>query len=99
MDPGPTSTAFPLHCDSPVQAGSGVTTDASPLSVPDSASTTFRPSRTEIVADDLASRARLGCASSTCIDNRPWMVDSAPELGLTVPSPWTPSLVTPVAGL
>ena len=30
--------------------------------------------------------------------SRPWIVDSAPELRLTTPSPETPSMVTPVLG-
>ena len=39
-----------------------------------------------------------GCASSASMVSRPWIVDSAPEFRLTVPSSAIPSIVTPVAG-
>ena len=96
--PGPRRTyAPPLQALSPVQAEAGVTTSAAPVRVPASASTScqvtwaWRPATRALAAT-------AGWASRASIDSRPWMVDSAPELRLTVRSGLMPSKVRPVAG-
>src|SRR4029450_2931880 len=83
--------APPLYCASPVHADGGVTTVAGPLSVAASACTEVSAERDWIGPLDRASAARSGLASSVCMVSRPWIVDSAPELWLTVPSPLTPA--------
>src|SRR4051794_1978593 len=87
----------PLYCDSPVHADAGCTIVASPESAPLSASTRSVPTYrwTDAVS---AIRRATGWASRASIVSSPWMVDSAPEFWLTVPSRATPSKVTPVAG-
>src|SRR5215211_5770092 len=56
------------------------------------------PGHLGLAARDPALAATAGWASRASIDSRPWMVDSAPELRLTVRSGLMPSKVRPVAG-
>ena len=55
------------------------------------------PTRSRMLAVR-AIAATSGWASSASIVSSPWMVDSAPELWLTLPSALMPSIVRPVAG-
>ena len=67
-------------------------------SVPSSAWTYCVPTTLCTWDDWVAIWRTEGCASSASIVSRPWIVDSAPEFRLTVPSSAIPSIVTPVAG-
>ena len=88
----------PSYWASPVHKSLGATAVAPAPSVPSSAWTYCVPTMPCTSEDREAMRRTEGWASRASMVSRPWIVDSAPEFRLTVPSSAMPSIVTPFAG-